>query len=696
VVGEDELPGKSHYFIGNDPKKWHTNVLTYAKVRYRDVYPGVDVVYYGNHQQVEHDFIVSPMADPGAIRLAFQGAEQLSVDAQGDLVLATEHGEVRLRKPIIYQNVGNARREVAGGYMLDGNHVRFQVAPYDASQALVIDPILVYSTYLGGTGEEQGGGIAVDSSGHAYVTGETLSADFPTANPLQPTAGGSGDVFIAKLNAAGNDLEYATYLGGLGNDIGLGIAVDASGSAYVTGRTASRDFPTVNPLQPAFGGGSYHAFVAKVNPAGNSLVYSTYLGGDATDFAQSIAVDAVGNTYITGVTLSGFPTVNPIQGVFGGFVDAFVAKLNAAGDALVYSTYLGGNASDQGTGIAVDAGGSAHVSGVTASLNFPTAKPLQPTFGGVFDAFVAKLNAAGSDLVYSTYLGGSNYDFASGIAVDMLDNVYVTGLTFSTNFPTVNPLQPALRGLVNAFVVKVAAGGNALVYSTYFGGSGFDVGSGIAVDTFGNAYVTGRTDSPNLPVANAVQPTLGGSSDAFVVELNPVGNALVYSTYLGGRDFENMLGGAIAVDNGGAAYVTGDTSSADFPTANPSQPALRGFRDAFIAKIGSPRPTITSLSATPNVLWPPNHSMVPVSLAATASDSSDPAPVCEITSVESNEPVARDPDWVVTGPLTVNLRAERAGSGTGRVYTVTVTCTNASHLSATETVTVTVPHDQSR
>ncbi len=543
VVGMEELPGKSNYFIGNDPKKWRTDVPNYGRVKVRDVYPGVDLVYYGNQRQLEEDFVVAPGADPRAITMEIAGVEKALIDAQGELVLASPGGEVRLRKPVIYQEVAGVQHEIAGGYTLKGeNRVGFELGNYDVTQRLVIDPVLAYSTYLGGSGTDLGLGIAVDSSGNAYVTGQTNSTDFPGASssPIQSAFGGGGvDAFVTKINAAGSALVYSTYLGGGsgggmggGDDTGLGIAVDFSGNAYVTGLTFSTDFPgaSSSPIQSANGGGR-DAFVAKLNAAGSALVYSTYLGGNDTDEGRGIAVDSSGNAYVTGETFStNFPgaSSSPIQSAFGGFVDAFVTKINAAGSALVYSTYLGGSSNDFGVGIAVDFSGNAYVTGFTNSTNFPGASSshIQSAFGGLDDAFVTKINAAGSALVYSTYLGSSGADQGFGIAVDSSGNAYVTGVTSSTNFPGAgfSPIQSAFGGDLDAFVAQLNAAGSALVYSTYLGGSGADQGFGIAVDSSGNAYVTGQTSSTDFPGASSspIQSANGGGGDSFVAKIASV------------------------------------------------------------------------------------------------------------------------------------------------------------------------------
>ena len=462
--------------------------------------------------------------------------------------------------------------------------MQFEVAAYDIRKTLFIDP-LIYSTYLGGSGGSGGTGIAVDRTGNAYITGGT-STGFPTVNPLQPGNGGSTDAFVSKFNSTGSALIYSTYLGGSGADVGSCIAVDSSGNAYVTGQTNSTDFPTASPLQPANGGG-YDAFVAKLNPTGSALVYSTYLGGKGDDFGAGIVADTSGNAYVTGGTKStNFPTMKPLQSTNGGTGNAFVAKLNPTGSALVYSTYLGGSGYDGGASIAVHLG-NAYVTGQATSTNFPTVNPLQPAYGGAGDAFVAMVNRSGSALVYSTYLGGSANDRANSIAVDGAGNAYLTGSTNSNNFPTMKPLQGNRRGGLDAFVTKINPTGSALVYSTYLGGSQDDSGSAIAVDQSGNAYVTGYTTSTNFRTVKPLQATNAGLSDAFAVKINPSGSGFAYATYLGGSGDDH--GNGIA-QHAGNAFVTGQTSSSNFPTMNPLQPANAGQVNVFVTEISRPAP----------------------------------------------------------------------------------------------------------
>jgi hypothetical protein len=668
VEGLEELPGKANYFLGNDPKKWRTDVSTYGKVKYHDVYPGIDLLYYGRQQQLEYDLVLSHGADPRSIRLSFEGADKLEVDPQGNLVLHTASGELVQHAPHIYQEVGNRKRTIPGRYILvQSQHselstdhlpgipqqVAFQMDGYDPHRALVIDPVLVYSTYLGGSGNDGGSSIAVDITGNAYFTGGTGSIDFPTANAFQPALGAGGiaggDAFVGKLNAAGSALVYSTYLGGSGGEGGSGIAVDTAGNAYLTGLTSSPDFPTANPLQPGLGGGD-DAFVTKLNASGSALVYSTFLGGSDDESGNGIAVDPGGNAYVTGVTGSNdFPTANPLQPVFAASngcgdqrpfpcPDGFVAKLNPAGGTLVYATFLRGHSADSGDGIVVDTIGNAYLTGQTSSPDFPTANALQQRYNGgdsfFGDAFVAKLNAAGTALVYSTYLGGSGAELGSGIAVDSAGNAYLTGLTISPDFPTANPLGG------DAFVTKLNPAGSALVYSTFLGGSSYDSGSGIAVDSAGNSYVIGQTYSPDFPTANPLQPRFGGGDcgvvlpcpDAFVAKLNAAGTALVYSTFLGGSgggafdvSGHGDRGFGIAVDSAANAYVTGRTDSPDFPTVKPLQASHGGaVDDIFVAKIANGPSAVrieidTKPGGFPNSINPYSNGNIPVAILTTDS-----------------------------------------------------------------------------
>ncbi len=503
IEGQDELPGKVNYFRGNDPEKWRRNIPTYRKVYYKNVYPGIDVVYYGNQRELEYDFIVAPGVDPKVIKFTVEGADKMRLDQAGNLLLNLRHGEVRLHKPLLYQltDAGN-RREVKGAYVVKGSEVKFKVQGFDSRKPLVIDPVLSYSTYLGSIGGDFALGIAVDAQGNAYVTGNTTSNSFPTTAGAFKTTSDAGGVFVTKLNSTGSALVYSTFLAS--NSTGRAIAVDASGNAYVTGNTAADDFPTVNGLKTGSTFGD--AFVTKLNSSGSGLLFSTLLGGTDKEFGNGIAVDGNGNIYVVGETFSAdFPKVNPIQSnssptPFCG--NGFVTKLNPFTPSYVFSTQLGGSECDVANGVALDSSANVYVTGQTNSLDFPTANAFQQTFSGFsgFDAFVTKLTTNGV-LAYSTYLGGTRSDTGFGIAVDASSNVYVTGTTTSVDFPTLNPIQATGEDFFgDVFVTKLNSQGSGLVYSTYLGGAKADIGRGIAIDSLGNAYITGSTSSLNFPL----------------------------------------------------------------------------------------------------------------------------------------------------------------------------------------------------
>jgi hypothetical protein len=597
-MGEEQLPGTASYFIGNDPAKWHTGVPTYAKVRYADIYPGIDLVYYGNQRQLEYDFVAASGADPQTIQLKFAGARKLRLSADGDLMVTAANGTLAFRKPLVYQIVDGHRQTVAGDFaLLARRTVGFRLGSYDHTRALVIDPVLVYSTYLGGTGADTANAVTADAAGNAYVAGRTTPISFPTTSGAFQTAGNSAanapeTAFVIKLNPAGTALVYSTYLGGSGGDSASGLAVDSSGNAYVTGSTSSTDFPVTQgafqTTNKAKANGNSNAFVTKLNPTGTALVYSTYLGGSGSvdlygapfgDQGTGLAVDSSGNAYVTGETVSSdfpvtqgaFKTTSPGQA-------AFVTKLNPAGTALVYSTYLGAIGDKSGAGytvaLALDGSGNAYIAGATSSANFPvTPGAYQQTNNAAANkfnnAFVTKLNPSGSALVFSTFLGGNGGgccagDLASGVALDSSGAVYVTGSTQSTDFPVTTGAFQATNhntnaSSSNAFVTKLNSTGTALVYSTYLGGSGGvlnlsptlgmlggDQATGLAIDGSGDAFVTGSTASVNFPVTSGAYQTTNddqgpcpggciGGYNAFITELNPAGSALVYSTYLGGN-----------------------------------------------------------------------------------------------------------------------------------------------------------------
>jgi hypothetical protein len=591
--GLEELPGRSNYFLGNDPRRWVTNLPQYAQVRYQDVYPGIHALYYGtSRRQLEFDFVVTPGADPGRIQLAFPATPNLRLDARGDLVLPGAGGDVVAKAPVAYQLAGGTRQAVSVRYDVGaGRRVGFQLGAYDPGRELYIDPVIHYSAYLGGEGDDSGADIAVDTAGNAHVVGTVSSNEVFTAS-------GGAEVFVSKLDPTGTKVLYTDYFGGSGHDEGVALALDMAGSAYITGTTSSADFVTTQgAFQRTLQGGE-DVFVVKLNAAGN-MVYSTLLGGSTgTDGAGDLAVDGAGQVHVTGHTSSGnFPVTLgtawfPVAR--GGF-DAFVTRLNAAGTALGYGTFLGGSGDDYGTGLAVDSQGRAVVTGRTASTNFPTVGALQSSKAGGDDVFITQLNAAGSGGVFSSYLGGSGDDEAHDLALDPLGNHYLTGITRSNNFPTVNAYQATRPSPPDddGFVTKVLAGGSAWGFSTYLGGNGADRPYGLAVDYTGSTYVTGWTSSSNYPTLNPV--TTG--QDLFITQLEPSGSALAFSTTYGGGGTDE--GRALAVDPLRNVYATGWTQSQDFPTTPSFQGWGGGNTDAFLLKL-DPR---TASASTIRIMW---------------------------------------------------------------------------------------------
>ena len=621
---------KVNYFIGNNKKNWLKGINTFEKVKYTDIYPGIDLVYYGNHEKLEYDFVVSPGANPKDIKISFSGAENVFIDANENLVLHTPDGDVTQLAPLVYQEISGIKQKIDSKYVLlgDGKSVSFNILNYDVTKPLVIDPVLVYSTFLGGINNDFGWGIDVDSNGNAYVVGSTLSvSDFPTTSGVvQPAFGGGAagsNIFVTKFNPQGIPV-YSTYLGGSGLTFGFDIKIDKEGNAYVAGTAyAVTDFPTtMGAFQTTFGGGAADAVVVKLNPNGSSLLFSTFLGGASFDggtdqfgggneledgnfifdsfWHLGIDIDTEKNVYITGTTFSlNFPTTT---GAFqatkagSGPTDAFVTKLNPTGSSLVYSTFLGGASAETGSDIRVDKNGNAFVCGTTASTDFPTTPgSFLPVLNSPGNGYVAKLNATGSSLVYSSYIGGSATDSAFGIDIDDQGNAYVAGESAVAVNPPFFPITDGViqmnyaGGVLDAFVTKVNPDGSMLVYSTFIGGLQAEHANAIAVDKKGSAYIIGHTNSNDFPTKDQIQsePNDGGF-DAFVSKLNPSGSAFEYSTYLGGSQFEDGLG--IAVDSNGAAYITGYTEAPVNPPFFPSttgafQDKVTGNADAFIAKI---------------------------------------------------------------------------------------------------------------
>ncbi|SDY49856.1 SBBP repeat-containing protein [Thermoactinomyces sp. DSM 45892] len=596
IQGKGMREGKVNYFLGNDPSGWFTDVPTYQEVVYKKIWDQIDVVFHGDKSDFKYDFLINPGGRISDIQWIYKGVDDVSLDEEGNLHIHTRYGTLMEKKPYSYQKINGELQEVESSFRLtlDGQGqvvIGFEVTNYDSNYQLVIDPSLEYSTYLGGTSLESGEAIAIDDTGHAYVTGFTRSANFPvTPGAFQTTRMGVMDAFVTKFNSTGSALIYSTYLGGTGTETARGIAVDTAGHAYVTGFTQSANFPVTPGAFQTVSGGVQDAFITKMSPSGNALVYSSFLGGAASDDGRGVALDGSGNAYVTGNTQSAnFPvTPGAFQTAFGGVRDAFITKVNSSGSALVYSSYLGGTVEDDGWGIEVDGSGNAYVTGLTQSANFPvTPGAFQTVFGGVQDAFITKLDSSGSTLVYSSYLGGAGNDDGGGIALDGSGNAYVIGSTQSANFPvTPGAFQTVFGGVQDAFITKLDPSGSSLVFSSYLGGSALEDGNGIAVDTLGRVYLTGETQSINFPITpNAFQQTLVGSRNVFVSILDPSGSSLVYSSYLGGDGAED--GNKIVIDNGGSMYIVGTTSSENFPvTAGAFQTERLGLNDAFVSKFG--------------------------------------------------------------------------------------------------------------
>jgi len=698
--GEEQLPGVVNYLIGNQPSEWRKNIPTYARVRYHELYPGIDVVYYVRDGRLEYDVVLAPGADPGRIRLRVEGADALRLDDAGDLVIATAGGELRQHCPVIYQESNGTRRPVAGAYQLRGREVRFALAAYDRSRPLVIDPALTWSSYLLPTSgsttalNAQASSVALDSAGNVYMTGTLL------------TTGPINEAFVAKLTPTGT-LAFEAFIGGAGgNSDGYAIAVDAAGDIYLAGDTTSASFPADATYVYPYPGYSQEAFVMELTGTGN-IVFSHYFGGSGGNAIYGLALDSSDNVYVVGATNSPDMVVTTGTKEAGG-VDAFVAAFAAATGQLGYSTYLGGAGDDYGNAIAVDTQGDAFVTGSTNSSNFPVAgSPFQSTLKGGTDAFAAKIGGGGGAVIYATYLGGSANDEGNGIAVDPSGAVYVTGDTASTDFPIVKPgaFQSTYGGATDAFVTRLAGSGQTLLYSTYVGGSGADVGYAVTIDSVGNAYITGTTSSTNYPVTgDAFQSTSQGPTNALVTALNSTGSSLLYSSYLGGNNSAPTPTGGTNYGDYGTSLarncvdglvVAGATSSTNFPTTSGAvTPAFPGgSSDAFVTQMGvgggipaiTPGGVVNNASFATGPVAPGSLvSIFGTSLAPFAQVYSLPFP---LTTSLSGAAVSVDnvnAPMFYAGSGQINIQLPQA-TGTG---TAVMTVTNACGASAPVTFTV--------
>jgi Thrombospondin type 3 repeat/Beta-propeller repeat len=595
VITHSQIPTSfANYFIGDDQSQWVSDAPAYDEITFQELYPGIDLRYYGRHNRLEYDFQVSAGADPSQIRIQYASDQRLTINAEGQLVIATPLGDLTENIPLIYQQDSNKRLPISGGYRLINDHTfGFEInSNYRRDLPLIIDPVLDYSTYVGGTANDYGRGIALSSAGHAYITGFTASADFPVVGAYDATYNGGGalgfDGFITKMNIGGDTIYYSTYFGGTtGEDRSLAIAVNPAGQAFVTGTTYSTDFPTVTPYQ-ATNAGDRDVFVLKLSAAGNSIVYSTYIGGTALDIGSDIVINSSGEAFVTGYTQSaGYDVAGtPFDNTLGGTEDAFITRLNAGGNSLVASTFFGGGAKDEAFGLTLHAGDTVYICGQTLSSDLPFKSAYDSTYGGgssTGDIFVAKFKPNLDSLKFSTFVGTVADELALDVKVDSYGNSYVCGYTFSSTFPLVGAADATFAGTTEGVVFKLSPVGSTLTYSTFLGGMSTDAPAAIALSATNRAFVTGNTGSNNFPIVDAVQGSFGGAQDVFVSCLDTTGNAFVYSTYLGG--FGSDFSYNIAVDTGASAYVAGYTGSANFPVQSAVQDELLGGYDAFVAKI---------------------------------------------------------------------------------------------------------------
>jgi hypothetical protein len=722
INAEERLPGVTHFRTGDDLSRWRTGIPSWSRVRYQEVWPGIDLVFYGNPLQLENDVVVAAGADPGRARFAFD-ADELRIDAAGELVARVGGEEVRWQRPVSFQEVDGVRRPVESAWRLlpGGREAGFQVGAYDPARSLVIDPVLVYSTTLGASGGDMAHGIAVDGAGNAYVAGETSGTGFPGA--AQPSQ--SFDGFLSKLAPDGS-LVFTVILGGSGVDAATDVAVDGAGVIHVVGVSQSPDFPQVQPLPPAFQGEFLAGFLVRLDPSG-SILSSTRLGGNGYDEVGEIALDSAGAIYLTGSTNStSFPVAGGFQTSFGGGLgDAFAAKLAPGAGSVVWSTYLGGPGWEGGRGIAVDPAGYVVVAGYTRGPGFPTppggaSVGSQPSGPDVLHAFVTRLNPSGSAIVYTALPGGKAgrsgiaHTEAGSVAVDAAGNAYASGYTWSPEFPVLGGLNETLNGDLDAFAIKLSPAGS-LIWSALLGGMQGESANAIALDPAGNVILAGGTDSTDFPLVDPLQttclpqfgsgPALSCFSDVFVARLSPDASEILFSTY---------WGGTLEVPNSGPAdeawavaagphgiYVAGAARSLDFPVLSPVQPAYGGgLGDGFVFRIAPEEvnapPDCSAARASLAVLWPPNGKMVPVSVRGVTDPDGDPVTV-RVTSVRQDEPLSgKGANASGIGTATVRLRADRAGGGDGRVYHLSFTAEDPLGASCTGEATVCVPHDAAR
>ncbi len=586
VSAEDETPHRANFFLGGDPERWRTDVPTTSAIRYRSLYPGIDLKVYGVGRQVEYDWVVAPGADPAGIRFRYDRARETRLDAEGNLIVGSAAGEISHQKPAAYQKIEGHRVDIPCWYERRGaDTYGFKVGRYDRRRPLVIDPlVIVWSSYLGGAESDEIMAVAVDAEGAVWAAGTTESTDFPLVNPMDAIPGGGSDIFIAGIAPAGNALLVSTFIGGREDDYLYGLAVDAAGSPIICGMTRSRNFPVRNGYDLTYNGGSLDGFLLKLPSSGDALLFSTFLGGKENDILRRIVLDPAGTIIAVGSTSStNFPAVKGFDKTLNGGTDVFVAKFTTDGKTLLFSTFLGGKDWETASGIALDAAGRIHIAGATESPNFPVKSALYPAHIGGEDGFLTILSPTGRTLVASTYIGGRFDDTFYGIAVDATGSIYLAGETKSPDFPTRAAYDPIYNGDYDGVILKLKPLAAGLVFSTYFGGANHDDVYGLALDTDGGIVIAGTTDSPKFPIKNAFDATLSGNWDAFVAKFLPSGKALVFSTFLGGGKNEETAG--LFLDWAGGIYVCGGTDSKNFPRKLAFDAVYGGRVDGFVTKL---------------------------------------------------------------------------------------------------------------
>ncbi|TAL70121.1 MAG: T9SS type A sorting domain-containing protein [Bacteroidetes bacterium] len=622
VLGKAKLETYYNYFIGSDSTKWASYVGLYKEIIIKNVYEGIDYRLYFDNGMLRYDLIIQPFADLEKIRMKYEGQDGLEVNENGELVIKTSIGDVKNQKIYAYQNIHptNNETEIPVRFTQNvDNTIGFVTKNYDKSLALTIDP-LIYSTFIGGIGSEIENDIKVNSAGEAFVTGWTQSADYPvTGGAYDVSFNGGSDVSVSKLDPIGSSPIYSTFIGGTNSDLVESIAIDATGAAYITGFTNSNNYPTTSGAFDQSFNGNYDVFVTKLNASGSSLIYSTFIGGSSRDDAYCITVDGTGAAYVTGLTSSNnYPTTTGAydESSNGGNSDIFVTKLNANGSSLNYSTYIGGNNDELANWITLDGTGAVYVTGCTNSSAYPTTiGAIDESYNGAEDVIVTKLNANGSSLIYSTFIGSTLDEVAKNITIDNTGAAYITGWTESLTYPTsLLAYDKSQNGGRDIFVSKLNASGSTMEYSTFIGGTAFDYANSVITDITGAAYITGDTYSSDFPATPyAYDVSFNGDRDVIVSKLNPSGTALLYSTFIGGTGSEKAE--SMDLNETDIVYIIGNTTSPDFPIANAFDGSHNGSDDAFVTKLSLSPMSIRTGSINPRSYCAGSSISIPFTIA---------------------------------------------------------------------------------